>query len=423
MGVIARPCLIEDVAVVDVERGRLREHQSVLVADGHIVQVAPVRSFTAAPAAQVLDGSGRFLCPGLADLHVHVTSEHDLNLFASHGVTTVRNMGQFPFPMRLVAGYPDAVSLSLRAGQPGLWAPRVHTAGPILQGPAGANPLMRTLTTPEEARRVVARHRSAGYAFVKTHDELEPDVFHAVCEAAREQALPVVGHVPRRVPVRIATPLMRSMEHYTGYVTSDSAEWLVEPRELPELAAENAASGIWNCPTLTTFRELALGAQGGSDERRQAIRRLPWRVRAIWIRMLSVMGADPHHRLGDAQRLQRLEQRFQEVTTALRHAGARFVVGTDTGNPFTVAGVSYHTELSAYAAAGFTPQEILYAATLGAAECLNEAQSSGSVEVGKRADLLLLERNPFEDVLHLQRRVGVMLRGEWRPQSALDQAA
>jgi imidazolonepropionase-like amidohydrolase len=368
-----------DVSVLDMASPAVHKHQTVLVRNGVIEWMGGAGERTAPADARVIQGDGRVLMPALIDMHVHVY-EADLRVYVAHGIGTVRNMWGYQ-AIRMLR---DSIATGTKFG------PTIFTVSPGLDAPPGVWPVTQFVTTPEEARSVIAAVRAVGYTQLKMYNSVALAMFDTVMKLARENEMPVVGHVPIYVDIRHALAEgMRSIEHLTGYdrdVTRPGAGeiWVEvdETRFASVVQASVAATRTWNCPTL-----------------------------AIYARIHEGRGAIRDHIVINRRRL----------TKALFDGGAKLLAGSDAGaqvidgnQPFP-AGITLHQELEELVAAGLTPYQALRIATVGAAEYLGRADL-GVLAVGKRADLVLLADDPTGRVERARNIGGVVLAGAWTPQ-------
>lgn len=387
--VVAAPdLLLEHVHVVPMDVERVLRDCPVLVRDGRI---AAMGEFEAPRDAVRIDGGGRYLLPGLHDLHVHCWYEEELTLYVANGVTTVRNL--WGKPMHLAWRREER------------FRPDFHTSGPILDGAPPTWEGSRVVRTPEEARDVVAAHLRDGYGFLKVYNRLAPEVYDAIVAEAKRAGIRVVGHVPHAVGLRRAIAAgQSSIEHLELY---EGNEW-----EAPA----TAAAGVWNCPTLGVLRKAVPREEAEELRLRPEMRFVPPRLRATWD---SMTGEGTPRWLAAKYRMPGGFFELQgRVVRALRDAGAGLLLGTDSGSPFVVAGFSIHEELRLLVEAGLTPFEALRAGTRDAARYLGT--DAGVIAPGRRADLLLVEGDPLEDVANAARIAGVVLRGAWHPKADLD---
>jgi imidazolonepropionase-like amidohydrolase len=265
---------------------------------------------------------------------------------------------------------------------------------------------------------------------VKVYSDLSATVYDAIVREAAVHGLPVVGHVPTAVGLRHALRSgQSSIEHLSGYLTAAQAEdaperatsdWAAvasfDETRLPDLARWTRASGVWNCVTLVAMRRFTT-----ADE----ARRLLERPEVRYVAPMSREGWAPENFEGWTDEklapFRRARTMLLEITRALHGADARILLGTDSANPHVVPGFSIHEELELLVQAGMSPYEAIRAGTRDAAEFLGLQAEFGTVQAGRRADLILLEANPLEDVANVRRRVGVMLRGRWYPEAEIGQ--
>jgi imidazolonepropionase-like amidohydrolase len=412
------------VNVVPMDREAVLAGQTVVVRGDRIVALGPAAEVVVPEDATRVDGAGRWLMPGLADMHVHTWTPDDFPLFLANGVTTVRNM------------FGSALQLEWRrqvaAGE--LLGPTILTAGPIIDGDPPVWPGSEVLTDPAQAEAVVLGQQQDGYDFLKVYAGLKLDVYDALVAAAKAHGMRCMGHVPDAVGIEhVIAARQASIEHLDGFAAAALAAdspfvgktdsrlmmraWKhVDDTRLAELAARCAKNGVWNCPTLVVLEKWVGPEAAAVEMQRPEMKYVAPVLIAFWKPENSYLTRLPAEVLeqvagGDADR--------KRCVGILHKQGARILAGTDMGNPFVVAGFALHEELGNLVQAGLSPYEALRAATSGAAEFMGASAEWGTVAVGARADLLLLEANPLEDVRHATRRVGVMVRGQWFEQAAL----
>jgi imidazolonepropionase-like amidohydrolase len=412
------------VSVVPMSSSAVLADQTVVVRGDRIVALGPAADTAVPEGATRIDGHGRWLMPGLADMHVHTWSTDDFPLFLANGVTTVRNM--FGSEMQLMW------RRQIEAGE--LLGPTMITAGPIIDGDPPVWPGSAVLTDPAQAEAVVLEQQQAGYDFLKVYAGLKLDVYDALITAAKAHHMRFMGHVPDAVGLEhVIAAGQGSIEHLDGFAAvaqaadspfagkTDSRLMLrawkhVDDARLGELAGRCAKNGVWNCPTLVVLEKWVGPEAAAVEMQRPEMRFVSPVLIAFWKPENSYLTRLPAEVLeqvagGDADR--------KRCVGILHKAGARILAGTDMGNPFVVAGFALHEELANLVQAGLSPYEALRAATSGAAEFMGAGDEWGVVATGARADLVLLEANPLDDVRNATRRVGVMVRGKWFEQAAL----
>ncbi|UCF98816.1 MAG: amidohydrolase family protein [Spirochaetaceae bacterium] len=406
-----------DVTIVPMTEERLIPHQSVLIQDGIIVAIGPAGEVEAPAGAVVIDGRGRYLMPGLVDMHTHICDRDDLILLTANGVTSVRNMAEYPGWARLF-GFSKIAALNHKIERGDIPGPTIYTTGPVLEGRNPVSPLFNVITDVEDAERAVRKQNKSGYELIKVYDNLSPDVYQRILEVASELQMPVVGHVPKTVGFEGALDGGQySIEHLTAYIDNDRADFVIPENRIEEFAGRTAAAGIWNCPTLTIYDNLVPPSEFSLITSHPEARYVPGRIRFLWKKTLEAVYEAEYSGPDYAQHMREISR---DMTRALHQAGARLVAGTDMNFVGVFPGVSLHRELANLVAAGLSPYEALACATVNAAECLGRSHEFGTVEIGQRADLILVEANPFNDIGAVCNRAGVMVRGVWHTRENLD---
>ena len=394
------------------------------VRDGRIAQIGPAGKVKVPAGALKIDGRGKYLMPGLADMHVHLSSQQDLasqqlQLFLANGVTTVRNM----------IGKPEHLLLRDRVAKGELPGPTIYTAGPPLLG--------NTVSTPEAGERAVVEQKKAGYDLIKVHEGLSPETYAAIVATAKRVGIPFAGHVTATVGLKRALEARQtSIEHLDGYlqamVAHDSpvkagpSQLVLGPvlehideSKIPVLAAATRKAGVWNDPTLTLFKLIVSDAKPEELSQWPELQYVPAAMRESFTKQKLSTADIP----APANERQRYIELRNKMLVALHAAGAKLLIGPDSPQFFLVPGFATHKELQSFVEAGLTPYEAIEAATRNPgeyfAEVMKVPRDFGTVEVGMRADLLLLEANPLESVANLSKRAGVMVRGRWLPESEL----
>lgn len=413
------PKAFVDVNVVPMDRERLLSHQTVVVSGERIVALGPVDSTPVPPGAERVEGQGRYLMPGLVDMHLHLVPGRGdpedpagqvLSLLLANGVTTAR-----------VLGGPKDTTLQVRerVARGEVLGPTLRVAGPSLHG--------QSVHGPEQVRQRVREYKAAGYDLVKTHGSLGRETYDAMMAEARAQGLKVSGHVTPDVGLPHALESGQQVEHLDGYLNellpeNDSARAEVgqvelgdaldrmDPARIPALAEATRRADVWSSPTLALF-ETVTSPEGLEPLRaRPELRYVPRPSVLAWTQVLA---GDPQTAGVSPERKRRFAELRRQVVRGLYAAGAKLMVGSDSPQLFMVAGFAVHREMEALAAAGLPPYGVLEAATRNPAEYLGEAGTWGTVAEGQRADLLLLNANPLEDVKHTRDIAGVMVRGHW----------
>src|SRR5690554_2620580 len=409
------------VNVVPMDSERVLEGHTVVVQDGSIVSVMADDSQVPEGATRI-DGEGRWLMPGLAEMHGHVPGPDDpeyaenvLFLYVSNGVTTVRNM----------AGHASHLDLRARVDAGDLVGPALHAASPWLTPD--------TAGTPEAAARVVRDYQAQGFDLLKV-GTIDADSYAAMAETAHEVGMPFGGHVPGDVGLVGALDARQtSIDHYDRYVeflvpedadTGDlepgffGSGWihLADRERISQAVERTLAAGTWNVRTLSLVEHLASETPAEEMIAWPEMRYMPQRVRDCWVESKHRFQARDDFQPEAARELVELRR---ELTRALHAAGAPIALGSDAPQFFNVPGFSIHHELRMMVDAGLSPYEVLATGTREPARYFGAPEGFGTVEPGRRADLILLEANPLENVANVQRRVGVMVRGQWLPEEEI----
>lgn len=417
------------VSILPMTRTDVILHDHTLVVRGdRIAAVGPTRSVRIPAGARHVDGSGKYVIPGLTDMHVHLEHFEEpavLMLFVANGVTTVRNMD----------GRDYILEWKRAVDRGDLLGPAIVTAGPVLDGDPPLLPDNTSIRSSAEGRSQVEAQVSAGYDFIKVYTNLSPAAYQGVLDAAAEHGVPVAGHVPRQIDLAEALRGgQRSIEHLTDYgewIESDQSpvrsgwHWSklylampVDTAKFRDAASRIAASGVWTVPTMVQAnRALAPDDTLAAWVRMPGMSHVPEEGRAMWL--ARVRRTTARMNAADWAVVSRGAQNRYGLVQALHTAGAGLLAGTDTPNPFVLPGSSLLEELENFARAGVPPAEIIWIATRQAAHFLGALEEWGTIEQGKRADLVLLEADPLADIRNVRRRAGVMVRGRWLPEPEL----
>jgi imidazolonepropionase-like amidohydrolase len=410
--------VIENVTVIPMDTERTVPGQTVVVRDGRIEAMGSAGDVTAPEEAERIDGTGRFLMPGLAEMHAHIpsppaggdmTNAHEvLFLYAANGVTTIRGM----------LGHPAHLELRNRVDEGHVLGPRIWTSGPSVRG---------NLTSAAAGDSAARFTKAQGYDFIKIHPGPTREAFDAMVAAADQEGISFSGHVPADVGLERALEAgYASIDHLDGYVRAlvapgvtpegRGAGWfgvnygrVVDRSRITALARATREAGVWNVPTQTLMDSYATDALPEEMASMPELQYVSQGTRAQWMRWKAQsLEATPSP---DVRRA------FLEVRHALIKAlhdeGAGLLLGSDAPQVWNVPGFSVRRELESLVAAGLTPYEALVTGTRNVAAFFGVDDRAGTVAVGNWADLILLERNPLEQVGNVGRPVGVMVRGRW----------
>ncbi len=434
------------VTIINTSGGPNLTDRAVFITGDRITDIKKNGHINLSKGIQVVDAKGKYLIPGLWDMHVHWYDERFLPLYIANGVTGVRQM--FGFQLHL--------DWRNRAVRGELMAPRQIIASPIVDGPGATWVGSIEVGDEQEARDAVRKIKESGFDFVKIYNGIPRDAFYALADEAMKQGLPFVGHVPHSVSALEASDAgQKCVEHLNGVLEACSpdgqeitqgylkytagvnnrkgmdAAGRQAMRSLREkmmatydeekagtLFTRFAKNGTWQCPTLTVNRVLAFIDQPDfrNDPR---LKYFPAAFRARWQPENNPLWAS--RSAEDYAMSKRRFQKEMKIVSEMRRAGVMFLAGTDTGNPYCFPGFSLHDELSLLVEAGFTPLEALQTATLNPAIFLGAAESYGTVEKGKIADLLLLEADPLEKIENTKRICAVVLGGKLFSKQQIDE--
>jgi imidazolonepropionase-like amidohydrolase len=412
-----------NVNVITMNDDSVIPAQTVIISGDRIVSIGNVEVTVLPDDAEIIDGTDRYLLPGLTEMHGHVTSttadslDSVLGLFVANGVTTVRGM----------LGRPAHLELRQRIIDQNVLGPRLITSGPSFNG--------NSVDSPKHAVEMLNAQFQAGYDFLKIHPGLTHSEFMAIADAANELGIPFAGHVPSDVGVLDALSAgISSIDHLDGYMQT-----LVSPNEDPTggvggffgllLAADadesrikkaaeaTAAAGVWVVPTEALF-EHSVNAVSAEDVGSWSEMKYVSRGTVNqWVNQKRELISDPKVSL--ELRMRAIELRRQ-IILALHRAGAGLLLGSDSPQRFNVPGFALHRELEYLVAAGLTPFDALRTGTVNPAVFFGSEVDAGTIEVGKVADLVLLDQNPLEDIKNIRRVHGTMLRGRWVNRPEID---
>jgi imidazolonepropionase-like amidohydrolase len=426
--------VITHVTVIDPRDGTATPDRAVAIRGDRIIGVTRSADAAIPAGTRTIDAAGKFLIPGLWDMHIHTFfgtwvpggEQVTLPLFVANGVTGVRDMGSELEPI-----------LRARAAiaQHRMLGPRMVIAGPMLDGPKTQFPASIAITTPDDGRRAVQMLVERGVDFIKIQSYVPRDAYFAIAEECRKRGVVFVGHVPDAVRgAEAANAGQKSFEHLIGvFEGSSTAEdaLLVGPKgpgrflDTYDAGKEAALTQIllarqtWQCPTLYWERgQWLVDAIDVSHDPDAPYAPVSWRDKS-WPRftasIMKDLDTDP---LAVRQRFVTHEL---ELVRRLHDAGVPFLAGTDTpAGVDVIPGASLHRELARFVDAGFTPLAALQTATINPARFLGRLADLGTVEPGKLADLVLLDRNPLVDIAGTRAIAAVVLAGRYLSRDELE---
>jgi imidazolonepropionase-like amidohydrolase len=391
-----------NVNVVPMDRDRVVAGQTVVVRDGRIAAVGPSASTTVPAGAVRVDGQGKYLMPGLAEMHGHVPPpnqpaqyiEDVLFLYFANGVTTVRGM----------QGAPGQLELRDRVNKGELVGPTLYLAGPSFNGNA--------VKTPEQAVQMVREQKSQGWDLLKVQGGLSVATYDAMARTAKEVGIPFAGHVPADVGLLHAIEMgQQTYDHIDGFIEYlGGAKGPVDEVKLREIVRRVREQGAWIVPTMAVWETL----QGTLDDKTLTaypeLKYMPVQQVQQWTLALQKRLSNPQFNQAAAKLV--IDNRMR-ILRALHEGGVRILLGTDAPQQFSVPGFSIHREMTRMIAAGMTPYDVVKSGTQSVGAYFKDRDDFGTIEVGKRADLVLVDANPLQNVANIARRSGVMARGRW----------
>jgi imidazolonepropionase-like amidohydrolase len=384
--------VLTHITIIDCTGAPAQPESTVVIAQGHITAVGPSDGIKIPAGTRVVDATGKFLIPGLWDMHGHLTdaTEDAFPLLIMNGVTGVRDMGG---DLAQLDRWRSEIDKGSRVG------PHIIRAGPLVDGPKEGVSNRLTVRTPEEARQAVHTLTTKGVDFIKVHNALPPEAFFALMDEAHKEHISVAVHLPKNVSSAEASDAgVASLEHvetltenalWRKGATAKTIEQGLDEILGPigqDLFQRFVKNGTWYVPTLVAYER---GFVLWSDDSESVKPRLD------------------------------IHEKNIEVIRMMHKAGVEIMAGSDFSDWALVPGVDLHNELALLVEAGFTPMEALQAATLNPAKFLGRTDTYGTIQVGRAADLVLLDMNPLEDISHTRKIHAVVLGGTFYPLASM----
>ena len=409
--VLAAPALAEtivfrNVNVVTMTSPEVLQKQNVIVRDG-VIESVSTRLAKMPADTKVIDGSGKFLMPGLAEMHGHVpptnapnnAAEDALFLYVANGITTVRGM----------LGHEGQLELREKAKQGKITSPNLYLAGPSFNG--------QSVSSPQEAIDKVRKQKAEGWDLLKVHPGLTRDEYDAMARTAREVGMRFGGHVPEGVGLEHAIEMgQETFDHIDGYAELLEADkGPVDAAKLAAIVKRSKEAGVWIVPTSALWEVLFNTIPLETLKSYPELKYVPANAVAQWSKAYQ-------GRLAQVPReaATNIIANRTRILRALHQGGVRILMGTDAPQQFSVPGFSLHRELLRMREAGMSPYEILKSGTVNVGQYFRRQDSFGTIAAGQRADLVLLDASPLADIANVKKIRGVMVRGRWLDRAALD---
>jgi imidazolonepropionase-like amidohydrolase len=409
---------VVNVNVIPMDKETVLKEQTVVIRDGRIESISPAGKAKVPDGATRIDGSGKFLMPALAEMHAHIPGgqqpdtavERTLFLYVANGIGTIRGM----------LGDPRHLQYRDRAAKGEVVSPRIYTSGPSFNG--------KTAPTAEAAVAAVTAQKTAGYDLLKIHPGVPRAAFDAMAAKADELKIPFAGHVPADVGLhRALEAKYRSIDHLDGYVEAlvdnpgESQTFgvnlvnRVDESKIPALVKATRAAGTWQVPTEVLLVNWLNDEDPEAMARWPEMKYTPGDVVKKWI--ANKQATTAKFPAADRQKFLALRRK---LIKALHDGGVPFALGSDAPQTWNVPGFSAHRELKVIVAAGLTPYQALRTGTANVGTYFGTEATTGTVATGKRADLLMLDANPLQDIGNTTRIAGVMINGRWLSKADID---
>jgi imidazolonepropionase-like amidohydrolase len=420
----SREMIITPVNLITMENDRVLDNQAVIVKNGVITYVGDAKNAKPSKDAMKIDGKGKYLIPGLAEMHAHVPPNGDIDqakdvlaLFLANGVTTIRGM----------LGHPNHLTLRTMINNGEVVAPHFYTTGLSFNG--------QSVKTPEHGSEMVREQKAAGYDYLKLHPGLTKTTFPAIAKTANEVGIPFVGHVSYNVGVWMAIDAgQSSIDHMDGFIEAITpgidtlaeqqaglfGSWIAyraDESKIPVLVSKLVEKKVWVVPTQ------ALAERWQSSQPASVYLNAP-EMKYMKPQDLKGWENAKNDYLNDADYT---KEKADALTKVRRHiilqcqkGGVGLLLGSDAPQIFNVPGFSAHHELKYLVDAGLTPYEALKTGTTNVAAYLNKSANTGMIKTGYASDLVLLNGNPLKDITQTQAVAGVMIGNKWLSKTYID---
>jgi imidazolonepropionase-like amidohydrolase len=389
---------------------RVIKNQTVVINGRNISIISPSEGLEFDSEATLIDGTGKFLIPGLAEMHGHVPPtdppsnaprymnmeyvENTLFLYTAAGITTVRGM----------LGWANQLELKDKVASGELIGPSLYLAGPSFNG--------NSINSVEEASKKVIEQKEEGWDLLKIHPGLTLDEYDAMAETANNIGITFGGHIPSDVGIIHAIEMgQETIDHMDGYVSYlDNYSGKELDEKIHELLTLTRENNVWIVPTQALWETILGAADYESLKNYDELKYIPENLLSGYNAWTNRLLSNPNFNPEDAKNHAALRLR---LLSEMNKSGIKILMGTDAPQLYSVPGFSIHRELEKMSAAGMSPYEILVTGTRNVGEYFSSKDNFGTIEVGKRADLILVDQNPLDDISNLKNHSGVMVAGRW----------
>lgn len=414
---LAQQTVFTNVDVIPMDENRILEDQTVIIQGDRIQKIGPASIVKIPAGAKVIEGNGKYLMPGLGEMHGHVPPSEPgpdapayfndeyikstLFLYLSAGITTVRGM----------LGYPGQLELKDKVNAGMLIGPNLYLAGPSFNG--------NSVSSPDQAREMVKAQVVEGWDLLKVHPGLSLEEYDAMAETAHALNIDFGGHVPAEVGiVHALQSKQRTIDHIDGYVSYlNSYEGAEREIRLQQIVQMTKEEGVWIVPTQALWETIIGAADYEKMKQYDELKYIPKAVLANYLNFVNDLDSNPYY---DPTNVDEHAELRRKLLEEMNDAGVKILMGTDAPQLFSVPGFSIHRELPHMEAAGMTPYEIIDSGTRMVGAYFSDKDAFGVIAEGNRADLILLKENPLVDVSRIQDHSGVMVQGLWYSREMID---
>ncbi|WP_245946293.1 amidohydrolase family protein [Arenibacter echinorum] len=392
--------LITNVNIIPMFQDTVLANKMVYIQDGIIKSIS---ESLPNKEVEIVDAQGKFLLPGLIDMHVHVWDKYELGLYLANGVTAVRNVWGIPMHLRIKEDVNSDKILS----------PYFYTTGPKLTGPEFIGDDNLNLTSPSEAQNKVISYKDRGYDFIKTYYGLDRDIFDAVVKQAGISKMDIVAHPSQKVPFSYhLNPQIKSIEHAEEIVQQPLQFNLDTIKLQPIIDSISNSKHSSYCPTLTVFNNIYQMMINDSILEAEPLSYMNPLIKKVDSK--NQFNRWHNAKMEDSSVVDRIKNQHDfhlEIVAQLHKAGVPIICGTDAGIGVTLPGFSIHKELAFYKEAGLSNYEVLKTATVNAAQTHSIMNQLGTIEEGKVANLLLVDHNPLMELSTLENPSSIFVKG------------